>query len=102
MGIITALTEFMRQAGGWGVAAMAIYALVRVYIDKAKEAKDLGELLEKRHEQIITMMEESIRLKTMLADLMENNITVQEKLVVLLDRVDRAITSCKLRGQNHD
>jgi len=91
------ILDIIQQVGGWGVAAIAIYALIRVYLDKAKESKSLGELLEKRHEQFIAMLEESIRLKTSLTDLMTRNLDMQEKLIELLARVDRAISGCEGR-----
>jgi len=102
METVKGLTELLQVAGGWGVAVIAIYGLVRVYLDKAQDNKDLGALLELRHAQFVTMMEESIRLKTALTGLMERNLEVHERMIDMLSRVDRAIASCERVGGAQD
>ena len=68
---IGTLTGFLVENGAWAITAIAMMALAKVYRDKLIEQKDMGILLENRHNEFVELLKENAKLFATLINLIQ-------------------------------
>jgi hypothetical protein len=87
--------EFLRSAGGWGVAVVFMGISLKLYMDNRRRDNKMDELLEKRHDQLVGLVEEAATTMRSVMDFLTRHETTFPKIQESLDRVSRDIEWCE-------
>lgn len=88
-------TAFLQTAGGWGVAVVFIGISLKLYFDGRRKESQMGQLLEKRHDQFAGLMEEAATTMQSLVDFLTRHEPTFVKNSAMLERLERTIQWCE-------
>jgi hypothetical protein len=88
-------TQFLQTTGGWGVAVVFMGICLKLYLDNRKRDAKVDQLLEKRHDQFVELMEEATTTMRSVTDFLTRHEPTFPKIQVMLERLERTIQWCE-------